>query len=273
VLFNINSGHYKPVISLPSAFEQVKSQGATAVVLVDVYSNYSAAEIADFYASGAPGDIPTVVVAARTLHGPVPYVSANISYSGYLAAEHLLKQGVEELTFATCQWAEWVDERIAYARQAVAQLKFPEDMLKVVCSNSPVPYMGPTSAVMESADVLVREMIATGTLRGGIIAANDYVAHAILRAAGDANLLPGRDFLIVGVDDAKKSMSIGLSTVRPPLEELGHEANLLLNRAVRHQATGVQVILRPQLIIRSSSRWIAGNELIPSQQTIGETMK
>jgi DNA-binding LacI/PurR family transcriptional regulator len=116
-------------------------------------------------------------------------------------------------------------------------------------------------------------MVAKGMLRGGIIAANDYIALEILRAAGEAGIAPRRDFLIVGVDDIPQSMPAGLSSVRPPLEQLGMEANFLLNRVVRHQLIGAQVVLHPQLIVRSSSRWIAGNKFGILPHRIGETMK
>jgi LacI family transcriptional regulator len=114
--------------------------------------------------------------------------------------------------------------------------------------------------VVEAAYELARDMAAKGTLRGGIIAANDFIALAVLKAANEFGLNPGRDFLIIGVDDLPQSLGLGLSTVRVPLEELGREADILLKRVVRHQLTGVQVVLQPQLIARSSSRWITKHE-------------
>lgn len=244
-----------------SAFEQVRSQGATVVVIIDIYAAYDAEEVAEFYTSGLANEIPTVLVASRTLRCPIPYVSSNLSYAGFLAVEHLLKQGVEELRFVAPQSGGWVEERIASAQEGVALYKRPEDILRIIRGNPTLPTVGTkASAVIEAAKDTTKKMIADGTLREGVIAANDVTARGILLAASEAGLSPGRDFLIVGVDDDPLSVEIGLSSVRPPWEDLGREADLLLRRVVRHQSAGMHVALRPQLIVRNSSRRPAGGE-------------
>lgn len=266
IFCNIDKGYGKPFLSLRSAFLELIGKGATVVAIIDIFAHYEADEIAELFASDLTRDIPTVLVASRMLHGPIPFVSSNLSYGAFLAAEHLLQQGARELFFVTPIEAGWVDERIAFAREAVSFRKLPRETLQIFRSAHLLTSRDPikTSATAEAALHLAREMAANGTLRGGIIAANDVTGHQILKAADEAGLAAGKDFLVVGVDDAPASVTLGLTSIRPPLEALGREANLLLKRVIRHQSTGVQVILRPQLIVRSSSRRIGGDELLPS---------
>jgi LacI family transcriptional regulator len=89
--------------------------------------------------------------------------------------------------------------------------------------------------------------------RTGIIAVNDHTAYGVLRAATEAGLTPGRDFGLIGFDDAPHSRVVGLTSVRPPLDALGEEAGHLAARALAGDASALQVGLRSLLVPRAST--------------------
>jgi LacI family transcriptional regulator len=89
--------------------------------------------------------------------------------------------------------------------------------------------------------------------RTGVIAVNDHTAYGVLRAATEAGLTPGRDFGLIGFDDAPQSRVVGLTSVRPPLDALGEEAGHLVARALAGDASALQVGLRSLLVPRAST--------------------
>jgi len=66
-------------------------------------------------------------------------------------------------------------------------------------------------------------------------------------------LVAGRDFAIIGFDDEPSSQYFGLTTLRPPLQDLGAEALRLILRMINKQSRFVQMRLRSEMIERSST--------------------
>ena len=87
----------------------------------------------------------------------------------------------------------------------------------------------------------------------GIIMPNDATAFGVMRAMLETGRLPGRDFGLVGFDDYPPSRNLGLTTLRPPLEELGEAAARMLMRALRGEALHLQTRLRSHLIKRATT--------------------
>ena len=93
----------------------------------------------------------------------------------------------------------------------------------------------------------------------GVIAGNDFVASGFMRAAADRGWSAGKDYGIVGFDDRPWARAIGLTSLHPPIEEMGREAARQLIRALAGEEIPMQVRLRSHLMPRKSSRRIPGN--------------
>jgi LacI family transcriptional regulator len=87
----------------------------------------------------------------------------------------------------------------------------------------------------------------------GIIAANDHIARKVVEAAARHNLKAGSDFLLVGFDDWVDSQAHGISSMRPPIEELGQVAAKLALRAIAGDTTYQRVCLCSHLLKRNST--------------------
>lgn len=88
----------------------------------------------------------------------------------------------------------------------------------------------------------------------GIFAMTDYSALGVIGACRDRGLEVGRDFALVGYHDMSisRQLSIPLTSLRSPLDEIGgHAARLLLDRVAREDVESVR--LAPTLIVRESS--------------------
>ncbi len=92
----------------------------------------------------------------------------------------------------------------------------------------------------------------------GILAANDVTAIGVLQAARAAGQEAGKDFALIGFDDLPAACIGGLTSVRPPLEEMGEEAGRLLLRRLQGDYTSLQVRLRSLVVPRASTPPLAG---------------
>ena len=86
--------------------------------------------------------------------------------------------------------------------------------------------------------------------------ANDLMAMGVVKAARENKLRVPRDLAVIGFDDleAGKTFAPPLSTVRPPLQDLGGEALRLLVKIIEDpKRPPEQVALKARLILRGSS--------------------
>ena len=99
-----------------------------------------------------------------------------------------------------------------------------------------------------------RTLLADGLPEQGVIAANDFLALAFRRAASEIGLASGQDYALVGFDDLPEARAAGLTSLHPPLEELGQEAGRLVQRALSGNHAPIQICLTSHLTSRPSSR-------------------
>jgi DNA-binding LacI/PurR family transcriptional regulator len=86
--------------------------------------------------------------------------------------------------------------------------------------------------------------------------ANDQMAMGVIRAARARKLRVPKDLAVIGFDDLEngRTFTPPLSTVRPPLEDLGGEALRLLVKVIADPARPPeQVALKAKLVLRESS--------------------
>ncbi|HEY8456534.1 MAG TPA: LacI family DNA-binding transcriptional regulator [Actinopolymorphaceae bacterium] len=86
-----------------------------------------------------------------------------------------------------------------------------------------------------------------------VFAADDLLAVAVMRAAAGLGLRVPDDLSVVGYDDGDLAETIGLTTVRQPLEASGELVVRLLRDAMAGNSDAGRVELRLRLIVRSTT--------------------
>jgi DNA-binding LacI/PurR family transcriptional regulator/DNA-binding transcriptional regulator YhcF (GntR family) len=204
--------------------------------------------------------VPTVYLSWHEIRPPLAQVYYDNRFAGYQAAQHLLRNGYRRLLFIAPCAETWLQERIASARDAVRHAQLPPETL-LVHPAEPVREAYDRQRTPETAYAIARQVFATLDIFAGreaeqccgIIAPNDISAYAILAAADEAGKRVGRDFGLIGFDDDPRSCSIGLTTVRPPIEAMGEEAGRLLLHTIKREHSGLRVCLRSHVIPRAST--------------------
>lgn len=195
---------------------------------------------------------PIVFVGSNALHRPIPHVYYDNFYAGYQAVQHLIGRGYRDLVFIAPTLADWAEARLAGVRQGLQDAGLAESALRVVPARR-VP--DPEGLHYESeAYAAARALFEMGQSLFGVIAVNDRVAYGFLKAAREVGQVPGEDFGILGFDDDTRSRELALTTLRPPLEEMGEAAARLLLSALGGQETTMRVSLRSHLLPRASTR-------------------
>ena len=243
-----------PLLSLEEAILRLLKDGvnALAVICLDLDRVRVEEALSHVSLSGTP----TVCVLAGELHLPVPHVFYDNRIGGYQAARHLIDKGHRQVTVLAPFRASWVTERIEGIRQALAHSRQPLPEMHILPGDGKDwDYQSDPSEI--AARATERAMETGWTPQGGIICISDPVAHGFCHAASQQGLLRGKDFAVVGFDDAECARSGGLTTMRPPLEAMGREAARLLMAEVQGACVNVQVRLRAHLITRASTHFSA----------------
>jgi LacI family transcriptional regulator len=191
----------------------------------------------------AAQEIPYVLVLRRC--GDHPSVTVDDERGGYLAARHLLEQGHRRLGLVAGPWY-------------TSTSKDREQGFLRACAEAGVP-LAPEYVVETGFDVEAGQRAAQilQTMQDpptGIFAMTDYSAQGVIGAQRERGLEVGRDFALVGYHDMSTSaqLSIPLTSLRSPLEEVGdHAARLLLQRMAGEDIASLR--LPPTLHVRASS--------------------
>ncbi len=245
-------GRGEELLSTEEAVAQLRTQGSTAIVVAaDIGA--MPATVRTLVRTG----LPFVVVSAVDIRQPVSAVVFDNFAAGYQAAEHLLAIGHREITFIAPFTDNWVEERIAGVRLALADAGLPASALVIhPCQPKSARVLRQVTyhIYQQPGYLAAREAINTGTLGRAIIAINDLTAFGVLKATEEAGLEAGRDFAIIGFDDHPNARFRNLTTQRPPLAEMGREACRLLTRVLAGgTTTSLQVRMRPTIVPRGST--------------------
>jgi len=202
------------------------------------------------------GALPTVCILAGELTLPFPHVFYDNRSGGYQAAQHLAERGWRDLTVVAPFTATWVSERIAGVRDALAHVPAftaqPSAPLQILTGEGDIwdIMSDPRAYGYRTAQAA---MEAGWRPSGGIIGISDGVALGVMEAASERGLKAGLDFAILGFDDDPAARTMGLTSLRPPMQGMAREAARLLIEHITGNDGGLQVRLRAQMIPRAST--------------------
>jgi DNA-binding LacI/PurR family transcriptional regulator len=245
-------------IPMAEAIAALRAEGAEALAIFGVSDPRDMSD--EIMAAVDIEQVPTVYLSWHEVRSPLAQVFYDSRYAGYQAAQHLLRKGYRNLLFLAPFTENWLVERIDGVRDAIRRARLPADTLQVYPAELPqisynrerIDASAYRMAHQAFVDGRVFSEPATAPPRG-IIAPNDQTAYAVLRAATEHGKVAGVDYGLIGFDDDYNSRTVGLTTVRPPVEDMGKEAGRLLLRALQGERSGLQVRLRAHAIPRAST--------------------
>jgi DNA-binding LacI/PurR family transcriptional regulator len=237
-------------IPLREAASALLAEGIDGLIVLGIYDRPGLTEEVQQLASFVR--VPTIFVSWHDTRRPMYSVFYDSQFAGYQAAQHLIHCGYGSFAFLAPFTTDWVEERIESARLALSDAGLPASALAVYPSaRGGDPFANHFEEGYQGLYQAVREGLPLNAI--GVIAANDQTAHGIFKAAREMGKTPGKDFGLIGFDDDQESRSLGLSSVRPPLEALSSEAARLALRAIEGDRTASQVRLHSRLIVRAST--------------------
>jgi len=209
-------------------------------------------------------DVPAVCILPGELHLPIPHIFYDNRMAGFQAARHLISKGHRQISVVAPARASWITERIEGIKNAIAYAKLPPECLTIVAGDGRQWQIN--EGPVELGYAAVKAALAEGwMISGGIIGISDDVAKGLILAAAEIGLRPGVDFAPIGFDDHPYDLTVGLTTMRPPLEDMGKEAVRLLLEDPQGVRTSLQIRLRAHLIPRFSTQY---EEPIPSDRSL-----
>ena len=230
------------VYDINTVFDSLLAKGCDAIVIVCFNVEIT---LEQTYALVAESSVPMIFASAGSVNRPIWNVYYDNVDAGYQAATHLIDRGCDDLLFVGQDGHPWVDERIQGVRSAMRQRGLPDDAMSMETSPYRMHFV-PAGQKAALAGLIKH-------VPKGVIAANDHIAEGIYLAADELGLVPGRDFLLVSFDDIAEARTLGVSSLRPPLEELGKGAARLAVHALNGDTTLQRTCLSSHLIVRDSS--------------------
>jgi LacI family transcriptional regulator len=195
--------------------------------------------------------VPTVHVSPVRADRPVWNVYYDSVDAGFQATSHLIECGCKSFAYLACEHTEWSDERLLGMQSALNRTRIGAGDLRI--------RFEPRDANSDPWRVDAGERAALAIFSefvpDGIVATNDHMAHGVLIAAEKLGLKAGDDFLLVAFDDSEVAQSLGISSMRSPVEEMGANGAFLAIRALEGDTVCQKVSLNSHLIVRATTIW------------------
>jgi DNA-binding LacI/PurR family transcriptional regulator len=234
-------------IPLEAAVASMVDQACDALVALTYNDSFPAIDAFESMVSGGP--IPIVYVSATSPNRPAWNVYYDSFDAGFQVAQHLLSRNCRSFLFLASRHFRWADERLA---GITAALKASNVSGASLSSRFADDYDENDLLRVEAARRMAKDSFSR-SLPDAVVAVNDHMAHGTYLAAEELGLVAGKDFLLVGFDDGPISRELGMSSMRPPVEELGQCAASLAVRAITGDPTFRRISLSSNLIIRATS--------------------
>lgn len=174
------------------------------------------------------------------------YVDVDGELGIYAATRHVIERGHRQIAFLgmPLEYSYAVHRRDGYLR---AMREFG---MAVVPEYVTVSMTNESDARLMMARLLSLPMPPTA-----FVAASDMIALYAMSVATQRGLVAGRDYAIIGFDDLPLAAHTAppLTTMQQPFDQVCDELIAMLLRVLQHEPGPRQVLLPPQLIIRSTT--------------------
>ncbi len=191
--------------------------------------------------------IPFVVVGRWAEDPAISFVKPDDPGGAWAVTNHLIALGHRHIGFTTRpSMGATSRDRFAGYKQALSEADIAYDESLVV----------ETSFEPESSYQAMNQLLDLPGPPTAVFAIHDLVAVECLRAAAERGLHVPDDVAIVGFDDWRVSLTTQppLTTVKPPLEEMGKQAmDILLQHISEPTLPPERLILPVELIVRQST--------------------
>jgi DNA-binding LacI/PurR family transcriptional regulator len=191
---------------------------------------------------------PTVLLDTDTGSGELPSVVVDDEAGGRLVARHLAELGHGRLAFLG--EAQRVPGRDSPARRRLTGFRAGLADHGLELPDAAVGEAAPRGrpAVAEAIRLLSSPDRPTA-----VFASDDLLAAGVLRAAAGLRIRLPDELSVVGFDDGDLAETIGLTTVRQPLEASGELAVRLLRDRLAGEDEVGRTVLRVRLTLRSTT--------------------
>ena len=191
----------------------------------------------------------TPVVLVDTYHRSFDSFTVENVQGAYAAAKHLISLGHEKIGILNANLESApARERLQGFQKATKEARISIDPLWMKHSASPRL----DGFTRETGYELMKEFIKMGSRRPtAIFVASDIQAVGALAALRESDLHCPDDVAIVGFDDIMLASSLGLTTVRQPMYEMGSLAvERLMSRMQQPEQPPAHMTFTPKLIMR-----------------------
>jgi LacI family transcriptional regulator len=209
--------------------------------------------ISPCYGDGAEGfraieraNLPALQVLRRVQTGakPLPFFSHDYASGSYLAARHLLDQGVENIAFiGGIEGREITAERMSGYLGEMQARGLPA-----------MVHPGPSTRAFGRSTA--KMLLQTKPDINAAICFNDLVALGLCAGLTEAGKVPGEDFFVIGFDDIEEAQLAypSLSTIRCDVRHFGKLSAKMLLDMIEEQSRPETVDPLPvELVVRSTS--------------------
>lgn len=230
---------------MSSQLDRALHRGRSAGVLL-----FSAPVRGDLEALVQNAGQPVVLVDA--FHDLHDSISSDNRQGGVLAADHLLKSGVERPAVLMANRSSIpASDRLKGFKSALqsAGVCMPDDMIvdSLDSLNDGYNEQGGYRAM--------KALLSRDVTPDGVFATSDAQAVGALEAVREVGMIPPKDIQLIGYDDLPVARYVGLTTLRQPMYDIGGRAFELLESRMSAPAGGVvHTVFSPTLIQRQSTR-------------------
>lgn len=193
--------------------------------------------------------IPVILVGTK--HPNFDYLDVDDYLGGFIAGEHLVKQGFKKMGLVRASRnARVSNHREKGFRDALMKSGIELDD-KLIMSGDSEKHAGFTE---EAGFEAAKKFMALGNLPEVIFCLNDTIAIGAMSAFSQAGIMVPKDISLVGYDNIKFSRYIGLTTVDQDMYNIGTLATEKLNIRLNNPGAPLsQEVFSPRLVVRQSS--------------------
>lgn len=195
-------------------------------------------------------EIPIVLIGSS--HPDYNYFELNNRKGGFLAGEHLIKQGFERLgMIRPFKNTSSSQEREAGFLEALKEFKMPIEK-KLFVSGDTTKHAGYTE---EAGFEAIYKYDQMGDFPDAIFCSNDTQAIGAYHALTKLGMRIPEDIAIMGYDNIKFTKYLDLTTIDQKMYSVGVTATRRLAEIIRHDPKEkIQTVLDPILVPRNSSK-------------------